>query len=251
MRTRNSFVVYTLVLLVLFLAIAVPVLAYSYSATITLAETTGTGYTMISLIADINNTDLITGGYMLSSGLDTRVMDGSTALPHMISDDKTLFNLAVPADSTMSLDYIMGNAPLTSFYVTVGYDGYVTTADDPAIEMGDEFYLAVVGWIDTIAGADRDMWFKDSACRLRIDAVTDGTVTFAITGGASVTATTITSAYHTIEVIADGTNLRLWIDDTLEDTQPLGGVGVPDNGNDIVLNRDNAIPYGVYRLWIK
>jgi hypothetical protein len=53
----------------------------------------------------------------------------------------------------------------------------------------------------------------------------------------------INSGGHTLEVSADGTNLNLYIDDVLKDTEALAGVSIPNNANNWVFCQNNSALY--------
>lgn len=54
---------------------------------------------------------------------------------------------------------------------------------------------------------------------------------------------TATSGEHTVKLSADSTNLYLYIDGVLSDSEALDGVSVPNNDNDWVFGGDSALPY--------
>ena len=54
----------------------------------------------------------------------------------------------------------------------------------------------------------------------------------AIDSGVEATAADILTGDHTVKVTADGTNLKIYVDDILKDTTALGGASVSDNSSD-------------------
>jgi len=137
------------IILALFLSLllTVPVLAASYSATITVTESGSISYAMLPLIAPIDNQNLADLHIMTSTGLDTRVLQGFTELPHMVADDKVLFALPVSASTQYPLEYTFGNTPLASFPVITGRGGYVTIADHADLELGMDFEMEFEAWL--------------------------------------------------------------------------------------------------------
>jgi hypothetical protein len=127
--------------------------AYSYYATIQVQETGGNDYDYLPLIADIDNDYLADNGYMSLTGLDTRILSGSTELSHLIADDKVLFAIpSVGANSTGNYRYTLGNSLLSSLPIVVGHDGYLTIPDDEPddfLELGNDFEIELEGFIDT------------------------------------------------------------------------------------------------------
>lgn len=115
-----------------------------YTQPITVKNANSSLFTYQSLLATFGTTNLITGGYISSTGLDTRVKDGSTELKHMLTNDKILFVVpSLAANTTKNLTFSSGNTPLTSFPIIVGEGGYITTTDNAALEPGDRFKLII------------------------------------------------------------------------------------------------------------
>jgi len=107
----------------------------------------------------------------------------------------------------------------------------MTIADDDSMEPGNEFQWLITGcFIDTTAGTGKYLIYKNAACSLIVSAATTGTITFAIVGGASVSATSIPSGEYDIEVTANVTHLMLYLDSVLKDTEAMTA-SVTDNGN--------------------
>jgi len=52
----------------------------------------------------------------------------------------------------------------------VGYNGYVTIPDAAALELGNNFEIEQYGYIDTSAGADKNLIIKTDAFRTYISA---------------------------------------------------------------------------------
>ena len=229
--------------------IAVPVLAHSYTASISVTESSSNDYTQLPIIATINNQYLIDNGYITSTGLDTKVLKGGSELPHMLTGDKTLFCSNINASEQTNFNYTLGNSALDAFPVIVGYSGYITVSDHADLELGDSFEIELRGYVDTSAGSDKNLIFKNAAFKLYISAA--GSIKAEITGGTSVTATSISSGVHTIEVTANETDLKIYVDTVEKDSSALGGVGVPDNTNNWTIMQNNCILYMEYfKIWI-
>ncbi|MBU1067525.1 hypothetical protein KKE60_07035, partial [Patescibacteria group bacterium] len=64
---------------------------------------------------------------------------------------------------------------------------------------------------------------------------------------AAVTATGVSSGEHDIEVSANVTHLRIYVDSVLKDSALLSGTSIPDNDNDIVSFQNNVMPYVEYQ----
>lgn len=147
------------IILFLLLVLAQPVLAAN-TATITVIS--GTTYAMLPVTTLMSNTALVTGGFITANGLDVRV-SGSSPVPHMLVNDRTMFASAIIAGATTPFYYSTGNVPLLSTYVIPGYNGYITTAYNAALELGDNFSIETRGYVDTGAGAGKNMVYKSSS----------------------------------------------------------------------------------------
>lgn len=160
-----------LVLAGLFL-VAAPVLAQSYIAEIALEETAGTGYTMLPVVVPLDTVNLIAENYLTAMGLDSRVTNGST-YAHMLADDKLLFGFPLPASSSNPLEFSAGNTALSAFDILVGRDGYITVTDAAPLEPGNNFEFEIDGYVDTAAGANKYLIYKQYAFTTYISGATD------------------------------------------------------------------------------
>jgi len=156
------------------LLVGITVLAAAYSAPLTITETNGTAYDMLPVITDAPVQWMVDNDYMDADGLDTLAETaGGVTKPHMVVDDKVLTATAIPADSQTNLVFSTENTPLSSTDIITGYDGYITMDDDATLELGSDFEIEQSGYIDTDAGADKNLVYKDSAFRTYIDGATN------------------------------------------------------------------------------
>jgi len=172
----------TLLALIMLVLVSGTVLAaYSYYATVQVQETGGVNsYDYLPVIADIDNDYLADNGYISITGLDTRILSGSTPLEHLVTDDKVLFvEPTVAASGTGNYRYTLGNTEdLDDFPVIVGYDtganGFITITDDDTLDGGaggmDTFEIEQKGWVNTDAGDDKNLVYKADAFRTYISA---------------------------------------------------------------------------------
>jgi len=151
MRLCKKILRTTLLALIMLVLMSGTVLAaYSYYATVQVQETSGNSYSYLPIIAAVDNDHLADNGYISLTGLDTRVLSGSTELKHMVADDKTLFVApSVGANSTGNYKYTLGNDLLSSFPIVVGRDGYITISNDADLEPGSNFEIEQKGYVDT------------------------------------------------------------------------------------------------------
>jgi len=217
----------------------------SYQAPFTVVESGGNNYTMLPVMADANNKWMADNGFMEATALDTRVetLDGLEK-PHMVADDRTLTAIPVPAYSQTNLYFTTGNSDLSAMYVIVGTGGEITVADHANLELGDTFDIEMKVYVDTSAGASKNLIYKNAAFQLYISAA--GSITATVTGGNLVTATTVATGLHTVHVYADGSELAIQIDAGAPVTNAVGFAAVPDNGNEWKYMQNDVIPYMEY-----
>jgi hypothetical protein len=189
--------------LLMLMVIGLPVLAVGWTSVITVNNASASDYTNLPVIVTMNNTYLAANGYTSASMLDVLVKDGVTTLPFMPVSDKSLVVLpSIGAGDSPSLVWTSGNAPVTYFQIITGKGGYITVPDNATIELGDNFVLRWSGYIDTGAGANKDIFYKQEAFRLYVSSA--GNISASILGDADESIYTVSAALttgvHTITV---------------------------------------------------
>jgi len=165
-----------LVLIAMVMAGGTVLAAYSYYANIQVSETNGNSYDYLPVIVDVDNDYLSDNGYISLTGLDTRILSGSAELEHLVADDKVLFVApSVGADSRDNYRYTLGNTDLDDFPIITGYDGYITVSDSATLEFGSDFESEFKGWVDTSAGSDKNLIYKEDAFQTYISGASDVT----------------------------------------------------------------------------
>jgi len=164
-----------LLALVALLLLVAPIMALvGYTATLSVTESNGTDYAMLGIQVTSNNDYMAANGYMKATALDTRVETlGGLAGPHLVTEDKTLAAVPVPADSQVNRYFTTGNSDLTSMDIITGHNGFVTITDDPALELGNNFAIELDGYVDTTGGADTNLVIKQNSFRTYIDGATN------------------------------------------------------------------------------
>ena len=100
----------------------------------------------------------------------------------MVADNKNLTATIVPANSQTNLYFTTANSDLSSLDIITGTDGYITTDDDATLELGSDFEIEQLGYVDTDAGSGKNLVYKETAFRTYISA--EDEITSAITYGA-------------------------------------------------------------------
>lgn len=231
---------------VIILALVVPALAGYYSYLIT--ENTGTDYTQLAMNLTLDVDYLVDNDYISPSGLDTRVTDASyTVLPHMLAEDKVMWVSDVEGNSATQFIFFTGQEAIDSFPTITGHGGYVTVPDNATLEPGDVYAFAIVGYVDTTAGANKSIIRKDGAVTFNVSAA--GNLTFSVYGGNSLTASSVASGYMTIMVYCDGYELWMDIDDVEQDC--VEACSIPDTANNWTLFENDVMPYvSYYGEWV-
>lgn len=222
--------------------------SWEYKFHITLTDTSGTGRAYYPVNLGFGAQTLVDGGKIDANGLDTNMQIGASTIAYMLADDRVLAVLpSLPANESKVVDLYTGYAPVqTSFQIIEGYNGYITTLDAAALELGDDFTIIVDGYVNTAVGASKNIVIKPNgagyAFKLYVSAASE--ITASIDDDACVAvATGIVSGEYEIKVIADGTNLEIYIDDVLEDTTALVAATVPDTADNYIWNQTNVMPY--------
>ena len=183
----GRFIKAILLSLVAVLLASMPVLAaVSYRAAYTIVESNGTAYDMLAVSELADNQWMADNGFMQDDALDTRIETlGGVAKPHLVVDDRTLAATAILASSQTNLYFTTANSDLSSMDIIPGYDGFITIDDTgdvaPQLEMGNDFEVEMSGYVDTDAGADKNLVYKLNAFRTYISGATDITSTLADT----------------------------------------------------------------------
>lgn len=130
--------------------------------------------------------------------------------------------------------YGFGNVTGVSGYASSGiaYNGTVSGPSEDPGAWALSSSVSWSAWTVGIRGSDSSLvLLKDGAASAW---AFDAHFSFAIKGGASVSVATNSSKYK-YEVYADGTNIYLEVDDSVEDSAALGGVGVANNASTWVM----------------
>ncbi len=165
--------------------LALPVIAQTwltYYPTIVI-DSSGVDRTAVSVITGIEGQALVDGGVLSSTGLDSRMRLAGTDIPYMMSTTQIPTYLAtLPALGQSQVDLYTGySVDQTDFDILSGEDGYITIDDDATLELAADFELEQSGYVDTDAGSDKNLVFKEDAFRTYIsaeDSITSGIVGF-------------------------------------------------------------------------
>lgn len=192
-KLRNKIL---LIIVVLALLIIPCVVSASNSIEVfNVAESSGNTYSQLPIIATVNNNQLVFSGLISSSGLNSQVALSGITVPRMLTDSTTLFVSNILANTSNDFIYGTKDTPDTSMPIIVGNGGYITTADTAALEPGTAFSIVANGYLDTTAGASKNIISKAGALSVYVAPTTSGTVNALIPSYS--TLLTTTSAFYT------------------------------------------------------
>lgn len=149
----------------------VSLLAYTpYTAEITTQDTSAGARAYYPVLLPLNIAGAISLGMLDADGLYSSLEDGATPVKYLLTGDKVAYVIpALGAGESVLYTLTLGeSSPQTSFPIIVGRGGYITTADNAALEPGDTFELIYDGYIDTSAGASKYLVSKDGALSLYV-----------------------------------------------------------------------------------
>ncbi len=230
MKKRISSIVMAVLTLSIILSGMVYAATWEYKFPIEITDTGGTARTYLPVDLGITPQNLVTAGKISSDGLDTDIQVGGTSIKYMLSTTKAFAVIpSLPASGKQTANLYTGYAPLqTNFPIIVGPGGYITTTDAPALEPGDTFQIDVSGYVDTSAGENKYILYKEDAINICIDNATDGTIN-------STYQDTINDSYYASASSGYITNSTQWSDDWA------GANGTDKNTNDIIVGSDMSV----------
>jgi hypothetical protein len=166
----------------------------------------------------------------------------------MLAQDRVLWVSNLTGSTDTQFIFWAQQSPMGSFPIITGHGGYVTLADEDAFEPGSTYAFGVSGYIDTSAGADKNIIRKTGALCLNVTGPQQ--LTYAITGGNNITASNVTSGYHTIMIYSDG--YVLWMDiDDVQVGSNVTAMSVPATNSTWYLFENDVMPYiSYYGEWV-
>lgn len=204
---------------------AVVPLSAAYEAVVIVTENGTAAHTQTPMGFLFNTTNLVSGGYITSTGLDVRLKKGATELPLLLASDRIMFADSITQGGTNSYTFSTGNTAATSMPIITGVGGYVTIADAAALELGNNFELEASGYIDATVGADKNILFKDGAIQFYVSGA--NTLTAVMSGTPGPVSQTMkdlgvgdqfTNGYAPYRNMCVDSNGRLYVVYTYDDT---------------------------------
>ena len=241
---------YLLMAILIILLLPVIVLASDITGanyrTIILVSNNGTAASDVFVIFTANTTDMINGGVVSETVTDAAMRDSVgndvAFMPGWDTNPWLTYVENIEANSQKYQYLYTGNVTGGKLCYFPGAAG-MTIDNDVSMRLYDEFRFVIEDcYIDTTAKALKRVIYKAGACQLIVSATVNGTITFSITGGASVSATAIPTGEHDIEVSANTTDLMIYIDGLLKNSTAFTD-DVPYNGYDWVFFEGDTVKY--------
>lgn len=164
----------SLLVLVGVLLIASPVYAVSvanalYTADV-VATNTGTAETGVSAVCDINTQALLDGNYITSDIKNTALQRSGGDTPYMpgVGSNPWVFWISSIGTETKPYVFYCGGPALQTGFVYFPGTGGMATDDDATLEPSDTFQIEQKGYIDTSAGSNKDLVYKETALQVYI-----------------------------------------------------------------------------------
>ena len=184
------------IILVLVLTLLLPAIVYAqtweFRFPTSVQDTSGTTRINYPALLGFGGTSLVDAGKINANGLDTNMQIGSSDIQYMISTGQVATVLPnLSAGGLVTTNLYTGYAPAqTSFPIITGEGGYLITPDAGALEPTNAFEIEWDGYVDTDAGDDKFMVYKQQAMGTYISDDTDitafiGDLTQPIIGGSS------------------------------------------------------------------
>ncbi len=155
--------------------------AWAYLFPITIVDTSNTTRSYYPVMLGFNGQTLVDAAKISSNGTDTNMQIGSSSIKYMMSTTNvTAVIPSLPSGGVVTTNLYTGYTPLQpGFPIITGSGGYVTTADNSTIELGDNFTIELSGWVDTSA-VGTNLTSKQNAFRTYIGG--SGNITSSILG---------------------------------------------------------------------
>ena len=167
--------------LVLVLILATTVLAAgSYRSEISITDTSSTDRTNVPALIPFGTMQAVSFGYLNSSGLDTRMFEGTSEDLYMVADDKIgVFIPSLIANQQRQYRFETGYSPANpSFGLITGNGGSVTVADSATLGLANNFIIEQDGYVNTsVVG---NLSYKQNVIRTYVSGT--GNITSSILG---------------------------------------------------------------------
>jgi len=158
-------------------ALAVSVTNALYKADIVVTDN-GAATTNVAVVCPINTQALIDGKYVTTNLLNTATQYSGGDIPYMPGVNTNPWVFWVPSIGTgETLPYVFytgGPTMQTGFSYFPDSGGMTTNDNNTSLELGNNFVIEQKGYVDTTAGSNKNLVYKDGAFKTYVSA--DGSV---------------------------------------------------------------------------
>lgn len=167
-------IILALALIIMVVAVPFTVLAYTweYYTEITITDTSGTDRTGIPVSISIKGQNLLDAGYINSTGSNTNMAEGASERNFgLYLNNAALLIPSLSADQSRTYRLYTGYSPaISSHGIIIGSSNAtsksnVTISDSASLELGNRFVVNMSGYIDTSAGNDKNLIWKEDSFR--------------------------------------------------------------------------------------
>ena len=139
--------------------------AWDFLFPITVVDTSNTTRNYYPVVLGFGGQTLVDAGLVAANGTDTNMQVGSANISYMMSTTNvTAVIPTLPSGGLVTTNLYTGYTPAQSgFPIITGSGGYVTVSDNVDMEIGDNFTIESVGWVDIDSGANKNLVYKQAA----------------------------------------------------------------------------------------
>ena len=227
--------------LMLMLAAPLAVLAASFQWSVNVTNSTSTAYSNVPFTAPISTAAWISSNYIQSTGLDVKVMDGTTALPTEVTDTGLWWVGNIGKNTTKTFTLSTGNTPATSMPIIVGSGGQITTPYTSTLDLGAVFEIDINAYLNLSVNGTI-VQFGDvgsiTTASGHIDGELDdtgGEADFVISGSG------MSSGVYDITLTGDGSHYTLAVGSHTNIKTETNGF--PVSGTSWIWDTNNVMPY--------
>lgn len=150
--------------------------AYEFQFPTMAQDTSGNARTYYPVLLGYNGQAFVDSGKIAATGLDTNMQVGTTDVEYTITTTQVAAVVpSLPASGMVTVDFYTGYTPnQTNLSVLVGDNGRFETADNAAVELGQNFEIEFDGYVDT-SKVHYPLVYKPGAILVDISAA--GTIT--------------------------------------------------------------------------
>jgi hypothetical protein len=185
MKRKFGIVGFIVSLILILFPASLGAVTYNQYVSMVISNNNTSGFTYLPVIVNINNSQLASYGYIAATGLNTNIEEGGSSSSYSLITNKAVIVIpTLSGNQQRTYQYQLGATPAqTDLPFSSGYGGNISILDSASLELGNSFEINTSGYVNTSAGADKNIVYKDGAFQLYVSAA--GTITAKIPGTGS------------------------------------------------------------------